>query len=122
MNRVVRNRWKSVERQIAEHLGGRRVPVSGRTRGWAPDIDHEWLAIEVKSRKAMLQILATMMDQAKKAAIWAQRRGKVQLPIGVYHVTGTHIDNAYVFMRLGDFCQYFLNERPELVQSEDEAV
>jgi hypothetical protein len=108
MTRNGRARWKSVERAIAEHLGGQRVPVSGRTRGWAPDVQHSWLAIEVKSRKSMLLILAEMMDQAKKAAVWAKKHGQGdKLPIGVYHVTGTRIENAYVFMRLGDFQEYF---------------
>jgi len=43
-------RWKATERRIAALLGGRRVPVSGRGRGNAPDIAHPWLALEVKDR------------------------------------------------------------------------
>lgn len=31
--------WKNVEMNIARYLGGARVPVTGRTRGSAPDID-----------------------------------------------------------------------------------
>src|SRR5262245_32932694 len=96
---VLRRRWKSLELQLAKRLGGERVPVTGRTRGWAPDVRHQWLAIEVKSRKSALTIIATMLDQAVKAAEWYKRRGEGErLPIGIYHVTGTHLDNAVVFM------------------------
>lgn len=103
-----RARWKSVERAIAEHLGGERVPVSGRQRGWAPDVAHAWLSIEVKSRKGRLMLVDGMMEQAKKAAEWSKKRdGKDRLPIGVYHVAGTRIENAYVVMRLGDFEEWF---------------
>ncbi len=37
-------RWKATERRVAALLGGRRVPVSGRGRGDAPDIAHPWFA------------------------------------------------------------------------------
>lgn len=104
-----RARWKAVEREIAARLGGERVPVSGRTRGWAPDVAHPWLSIEVKSRKSALAIIATMMDQAHKAAEWYRRRGDMadRLPIGVYHVAGTPIRRALVFMTLEDFEEWF---------------
>ncbi|GIV61536.1 MAG: hypothetical protein KatS3mg044_0402 [Rhodothermaceae bacterium] len=42
--------WKAVERKVAERLGGRRVPVTGRSRGDAPDVAHAWLSIEIKHR------------------------------------------------------------------------
>ena len=46
-------RWKQTERKVAALLGGQRVPVSGRGRGDAPDIDHTWLAVEVKDRASL---------------------------------------------------------------------
>ena len=105
---TLRSRWKALERAIAARLGGERVPVTGRTRGWAPDVKHRWLAIEVKSRKSRMVLIAEMLDQAVKAAEWYKRRGEGdRLPIGVYHVTGTRLDNAIVFMRLKDFEEYF---------------
>ncbi len=45
--------WKACERRVAELLGGRRVPVSGRQRGDAPDVMHEWHSIELKSRRRL---------------------------------------------------------------------
>jgi len=110
---ALRNRWKALERSIAARLGGERVPVTGRVRGWAPDVRHPWLAIEVKSRKAGLVVIREMLDQAVKAAEWYRRRGEGdRLPIGIYHVTGTRIDNAYVVMRLKDFEDYFGSQLP----------
>ena len=46
--------WKACERNVAEHLGGKRVPVSGRARGDAPDIEHPELTIECTSRRRLL--------------------------------------------------------------------
>jgi Holliday junction resolvase len=60
--------WKSCERRIAEELGGVRVPVSGRSRGDAPDVDHPSLSIEVKSRKKLPAWLLDAIAQAEGAA------------------------------------------------------
>jgi hypothetical protein len=111
---TLRRRWKSLELRLARRLGGERVPVTGRTRGWAPDIKHPWLALEVKSRKSQLVIIAEMLDQAEKAAAFYKRCGEGErLPLGIYHVSGTRDENAYVFLRLGDFMDYFGgSERP----------
>lgn len=108
MRATVRRRWKSDERAVAVHLGGERVPVTGRTRGWAPDVRHQWLAIEVKSRARMPLLLATAMDQARKSAEWSKKRGEGdKLPIAVVHQRGQHFHNALVVMSLGDFTDYF---------------
>jgi len=111
---TLRSRWKAAELAIAKRLGGERVPVSGRTRGWAPDVRHGFLAIEVKSRARSLVVLRTMMDQAVKAAEWYRKRGEGdRLPIGVYHVTGERFENAFVVLRLKDFEEYFGNPSPK---------
>jgi len=67
--------WKAIERQWAELLGGKRVPVTGRQRGDAPDIEHPTLSIEVKAGKTISTRLSDGMEQAK-----ASIRGD-QLPI-----------------------------------------
>lgn len=111
---ALRHRWKALELRLAKRLGGERVPVTGRARGWAPDVRHKWLAIEVKSRKSRMVLIAEMLDQAVKAADWYRRRGEGdRLPIGIYHVSGTHVDNAVVFMRLKDFEAYFGDSLPK---------
>lgn len=93
--------WKSTERKIAERLGGRRVPITGRIRGSAPDIEHEWLSIEVKHRKTLPKWMADAMEQAQ-----ASKRGE-QLPIVVLHENRQKFDDAYVVIRLEDFLTYF---------------
>jgi len=49
-----------------------------------------------------------MMAQAEAARDWYQKRGEGErIPIGLYHVTGTRMDDTYVFVRLSDFERYF---------------
>lgn len=100
--------WKPVERALAKLLGGERVPVSGRTRGWAPDIKHHWLALEVKSRKNLPIFLANAMDQAEKSAAWSKRRGEGdRLPVAIIHQDGGHYRNSLIVLRLGEFIDHF---------------
>jgi len=116
MKPAVRHRWKRDELQIMRRLGGERIPVNGRrtsSRGYQPDGEHPWLAPSIKSRVGAYVQLQDMMAQAVKAAEAIKRRGDGErLPIGVYHVVGTHYDNALVFLRLRDFEDYFGGERP----------
>jgi hypothetical protein len=44
--------WKRAERRIAQMLGSRWVPVSGRQRGNAADVAHPTLSVEVKLKIA----------------------------------------------------------------------
>ena len=60
--------WKACERRVAELLGGRRVPVSGRQRGDTPDVLHEWLSIEVKFRRRLPAWIEVAMKQAEASA------------------------------------------------------
>ena len=60
---------KAIERQWAELLGGKRVPVTGRQRGDAPDIEHPTLSIEVKAGKTISTRLSDGMEQAKASIV-----------------------------------------------------
>ena len=86
-----RRSWKRIEREVARWLGAEvaeRVPVSGRIRGWAPDIEHPWLALEVKSFAALPPRVREAIDQAVKAAEWMkQKRGEDKLPVGILHLS-----------------------------------
>ena len=104
---MTRATWKHGERRIATLLGGRRVPVSGRARGSAPDIDHEHLSIEVKCRKTIPAWLHTAMAQARAA-----QRGD-QLPTVVLHEEGQRYENAYVVHRLCDYRHWYGDVHPE---------
>jgi hypothetical protein len=94
---VTEKRWKRAERRIAELLGGKRVPVSGRQRGATPDILHATLAVEVKSRKKLPDWIGDALEQAEASA------GNGQLPVAVLHERGRRYKNAFVVMRLRDF-------------------
>ncbi len=89
--------WKRVERQIAAMLGGRRVPVTGRTRGDAPDIEHPAYSVEVKSRNTIPQWLLEALQQATASA----RDNRV--PVVIIHRNGARYSDALVVVRLSDF-------------------
>lgn len=66
---MAKSNWKELERQWATALGGRRVPVTGRSRGDVPDIEHPLWAIELKTGKALVSSrIKTALDQAAAAA------------------------------------------------------
>ena len=96
--------WKACERRIAELLGGRRVPVTGRQRGDAPDIEHEALSIEVKSRKSLPAWLMGALRQAQTAS----KNGK--MPVVVLHQDHTPYTESLVLLRLSDFVDYLKGE------------
>lgn len=96
--------WKICERKVAAVLGGKRVPVPGRTRGDSPDIRHESLSIEVKSRRRLPAWIEDAMKQAEACA----KEG--QLPIAVFHQDGTKYRDALVVIRLSEFTNLIKGE------------
>lgn len=89
--------WKRAEREIAKRLGGKRVPITGRSRGDVPDIAHPELSVEVKHRKALPGWLTDALAQA----VASQKEHKV--PIVVLHEEGQPYDDCLVLLRLSDF-------------------
>lgn len=87
-------RWKRIERAVARRLGGQRQPVTGR-RG--PDVRHQWLCIETKTRKKLPLWLTEAIRQAEAVAT------SDQLPVAILHEAGTRLSQALVVMRLADF-------------------
>ena len=94
--------WKAVEREVARRLGGRRVPITGRQRGDVPDIEHDWLAIEVKHRGKLPAWLENAMQQAELCS----ENGR-KLPIAVLHEAGQWHGYDLVVMRLESFENWF---------------
>ncbi len=86
-------------------LGGERIPVSGRVRGDAPDVEHESLSVEVKSRKSVPAWLRDALEQADAAS----RDGK--LPVCVVHEEGKPYKESIVVMNLGEFASYHKERR-----------
>lgn len=88
--------WKSAERKIASLLGGQRIPITGRTRGSAPDVQHDILSIEVKHWQNLPNWLHDAMSQAE-----ASQRGN-QLPAVILHEKGMDYEDCFTVMRLSD--------------------
>ena len=95
--------WKRTERRVAAILGGQRIPITGRARGSAPDVDAGWLVVEVKHRRRLPGWLRMAVAQATASA------AEFQLPVVVLHEHGQHHANDLVVLRLRDFVDWFAN-------------
>jgi nucleotide-binding universal stress UspA family protein len=99
--------WKRTERKVAELLGGHRIPVSGRQRGDAADVEHPELSIECKSRQSIPRWLQEAGEQARAAS----RDGR--LPVSVIHVRDGLYKDALCVIRLEDFASYMKGDASE---------
>jgi hypothetical protein len=108
--------WKHFERVIAARLGGKRVPITGRTRGEVPDVAHLDLGVEVKTRKKLPDWLYEAMAQADACS----KNG--QLPIVVLHEDGMEYRHSLVVLRLEDFEKRFLTADGRLIPQLDPFV
>ena len=93
--------WKKIERVWAERLGGIRVPVTGRGRGSAPDVEHPRWSVEVKAGKVMSSRMQTAVEQAVASA-----KGTEKIPlVCITQTDGTRgaVNQHYILMRWEDF-------------------
>lgn len=88
--------WKKVERRFAEYLGGIRVPVTGRQRGDAPDIEHPTLSIEVKHRQSLPDWILDAMNQAEES------NPGDKMPVVLLHAKGMKMDESLSILRCSD--------------------
>lgn len=96
--------------QILTDLGlgpSERVPVTGRTRGNAPDIKNPRFAIEQKHRKKLPVLVTGAFDQAIKSV-----RGD-QIPIVILHEHGDPYLDSLVVVQLKDLPSLFPPESTE---------
>lgn len=93
--------WKKVERAIAALVQGVRVPITGRQRGSAPDIEHPLFSIEVKHRDQLPDWLFDAMRQAE-----ASRKGE-QIPMVVLHQKGMAYAESFTIFRLSDILELY---------------
>jgi hypothetical protein len=109
--------WKAVELALAKLLGGERVPVTGRTMGSAPDIDHSGLAIEVKHGKCIPRLLMKAMTQAVAAQAFYLKRGKGdRVPVAIFHPENARYDESFVIVRIKDLRALQLVQLPEVTE------
>ena len=88
--------WKATERRVAAILGGDRVGCTGEA---SPDVVTDWLAVEVKHRRALPAWLKAALAQAKANA----PEGK--LPVVILHEHGRH--DSLVLLSMRDFAEWF---------------
>lgn len=93
--------WKNIERKVAALLGGERVPVTGRQRGSAPDVQHELFSVEVKHRKQLPDWLLDAMNQAEAS----RREG--QTPLVILHEKGQPVPKSLAIFRLSDIIELY---------------
>ena len=91
--------WKRSESDIAKRLGGRRNPVVGRSD--VPDVETDWLAVEVKSRSTIPTWLKAALKQARAGA------KRDQLALVVLHEKNHAHNDDLVLLRLRDFEAWF---------------
>ena len=91
--------WKAVERWVADKIGGKRIPITGRGK---MDIEHEWLSPEVKDRKELPGWFTDAVEQARINA-----DGKLAVVFLVPRPKPGHKKTAYVVMDLDDFIEHF---------------
>lgn len=72
--------------------------MSGRQRGDAPDIAHDYISFEVKHRASLPNWLNDAMDQAV-----ASMRTRWQIPAVVLHEKHQKISESYVMIRCDSF-------------------
>lgn len=103
--------WKSFESFIGRFLTAlhgrakpsRRVPVTGRTRGDAPDVDDPVFAIEAKHGRQIPKLLLTAMAQADAAAAFYLKRDEGErIPMVVMHPHGGRNEESLVIFRIKD--------------------
>jgi len=75
-------RWKRQEREIADSLGGVRLPNSGRGQ---PDVNAGDLAVHVKTRATLPVWLVAALDQAARDAAAV---GSEAVPVVVLSTVG----------------------------------
>ena len=92
--------WKFWERWWALQLGGKRVPVTGRARGSAPDVEHDRYSIEVKYGRVLSPRLTLGMHQAQAAAVGT---GKTPLLCITHKTAGKRDAENYVMLTLADW-------------------
>ena len=92
--------WKQVERAIAHRIGGQRMSKAGLGEA-VPDVENDWLSIEVKTRRTFPAWLEGSLEQAERNAT----AGK--LPTVRLHKIGQRHGRDLIVLRASDFEAWF---------------
>ena len=88
-------RYKRQERRVAKLLGGKRNPQDGSGK---PDVESNWLVVEVKDRKELPLWILKALQQARAKA--GPRR------LGIATLTSPSTPEILVVMSLRDFREW----------------
>lgn len=84
----------------------RRVPVTGRTRGDAPDVDDPDFAVECKHGRHVPKLLVAAMAQSQAAREHYLKRDEGdRIPMVVMHPHGGRYEDSLVIFRIKDLPQ-----------------
>lgn len=94
---TARSTWKAFERDVAQRLGGRRIPVTGIDRHGA-DVVTPMFDVQVKLRNTVPDYLLEWLD-----GIRATARASNKIGIVVWRRPRARSDDALVILRLKDW-------------------
>ena len=101
-----RSTWKAEERLLAERMGGKRVPITGRGRGDVPDLDVPLFSVEVKIGRNALSAAKIKEAQAQARAS-AAKDGKEPISVHVQASGRGKPKERYVVWDFDRFCEHF---------------
>jgi len=107
--------WKNVERKIAERIGGVRTSKGGQGEA-TPDVENDWLSVEVKTRRTFPGWMIDAMAQAETNAT----PGK--LPTVRCHGIGWRHRRDIIMLRAGDFEDWFGGYGTDTVANKDDTL
>ena len=99
--------WKKFERDIAKELTSlgaiaERVPITGRTRGSAPDVESLIFSIECKYRESIPKWIKDGMDQAIASSSIMWKGDRMKVPVVFIKEKGAKMDDTFVVFKLGE--------------------
>lgn len=90
-------RWKAQERRVARALNARRNPHDG---SGAPDVENEWLVVEVKDRVGLPAWIMAALDRARAKA---ERKR-----LGLVAITSSSTPQVLLVIEITDFRDWFV--------------
>ena len=98
---------KKFERDIAKELTAlgdlsERVPITGRTRGSAPDVDSLIFSIECKYRQSIPKWIKEGMEQAIASSSVMFKGDRMKVPVVFIKEKGSKMDDTFVVFKLGE--------------------
>ena len=79
-----------------------RVPITGRTRGSAPDVESLIFSIECKYRESIPKWIKEGMEQAIASSSVMFKGDRMKVPVVFIKEKGSRMDDTFVVFKLGE--------------------